>query len=634
MFQLFLDFCSTRIFDQGGVIINPKDGEILETGKFLNKEITSKFSSEEVETLMRLQENSQNNDYNCNQKNEDGVWRGPKYSVNFIRWNWYMVHPFVTTWRFSALSKNMERVTIAATRKTNERLKTLTRLIKDERVEKAFEICGASLCEILKIDREIPAIDPVPSRPSRKRRLDSYQTSDECEHMEREPEEDEPPKKKKCKKVPSQGPALVTFDLEKSPAPTQEDDTALPYQIYSLPEESVVIPDSQFDKVLQAVNFLKKVFFHSNDPTCKVSLFRSWNLKLKPFQDDPEGMPLVYVYNRKPCAETDSGFTLLPSGKIWSILKSREVKKKMNILEGPTPKGKDPSAFKKGWTLECRGFGEEIFKLCLFSSHKFLFEVEISGLLEYMCKFDGRAYQIIKLAYFWMGVNELSLGVVGDESNGLLSLQWLVIFWMCHMKRVPSPREIQGRGNHKVMRDGGTGLDLGWEEDNEFLEEWKEKAKQEFKWSDDMTLRLLEGFRDFLEFCGWLESSGGNWILNTRNGELIKMKEFLKSEARTYPGDWAKNMSEEEVGILKAQVVNFRDQKIYMTHPLNLQWRFGLRNDIRYVLKLLKAGGTKLKKYLNMRTSNGEKVVTKRFKSLRNVLTLSDVDFNKTVKKK
>ncbi len=229
------------------------------------------------------------------------------------------------------------------------------------------------------------------------------------------------------------------------------------------------------------------------------------------------------------------------------------------------------------------------------------------------------------MTYFWMWVNELTLGEVGDENGGWTSLQWLVIFWMCHRKMVPSPREIQGRGNHKVMRDGGTGVDLGWVEDEDFVKEWME-TKQEFKWSHDMTLKLLEGFRDFLEFCGWLESSGGTWILNTRTGELIKMKDFLKSNAK----DWNKNMSETEMSLLRNQVVNFKDSRIYLTHPLNLQWKLGLRSDIDIALKLMRRGAVRLKKYVNLRQFNGAKEARKTFKCLKDVFKVNYVESNET----
>ncbi len=151
-FQNFLEFCCTQIFDQGGVIINPKDGEILKRDKLFNGQIISKLSSEEVK-ILQLQENSSNSSS-----------------------NWYMIHPFITSWRFSAPKKNMEPVIAAVTRKTNERLKTLIKLIKDKGAEIAFQLCGTTLCEIMKVDQEIPAIDhdhPIPSRPSKKRRIDS-----------------------------------------------------------------------------------------------------------------------------------------------------------------------------------------------------------------------------------------------------------------------------------------------------------------------------------------------------------------------------------------------------------------------------------------------------------------------------
>lgn len=66
------------------------------------------------------------------------------------------------------------------------------------------------------------------------------------------------------------------------------------------------------------------------------------------------------------------------------------------------------------------------------------------------------------------------------------------------------------------------------------------------------------------------------------------------------------------------------------THLLNLQWKLELRSDIEVVLKLMRRGACRLKKYVdcNMRQFSGAKEARKTFKCLRDVFNVNYIECN------
>lgn len=149
IFQKFLQFCVNQIFEQEGeVIINPKDGEIMETAQVIQGNFKSKLTKEEVKAVLaNLHENSQK--------------------------SWYMIHPLITKWRFSVPEKKSENVTCSVVNKTNNKLKTFLNLIETKGAEKAFEICEESLCDILKVESDTDVVF------SRKRHFDETVEKDD-----------------------------------------------------------------------------------------------------------------------------------------------------------------------------------------------------------------------------------------------------------------------------------------------------------------------------------------------------------------------------------------------------------------------------------------------------------------------
>lgn len=53
--------------------------------------------------------------------------------------------------------------------------------------------------------------------------------------------------------------------------------------------------------------------------------------------------------------------------------------------------------------------------------------------------------------------------------------------------------------------------------------------------------------------------------------------------------------------------VNFKDWKLYMTHPFVIQWRFSIakRENMNFMLELMRSTSIKLEMFVNLRNKNG-----------------------------
>lgn len=402
----------------------------------------------------------------------------------------------------------------------------------------------------------------------------------------------------------------------------------------------VTIADSKNQDCVQIVDSLRKLL-QNRCFSNRVTIFRNWHLNLRhPVNCNEEEELLIFAYSTREPLEFPTSYTQIPSRIVLELFGASNE----NGFE----------LLSKHYVVGCKlKYKNSSIPIRLFTYSETMGEAQVCRLMKYLCLFDPRCHPLLILTHYWIFINNVKFSTKEDPAHAHLSLQeplnfqWLVIHFMCYRKYIPTVREIQNRP-HEILSDRLNRTDIGFFADLKYVKEWrllKNGPKEDWGYcTEGFVLNVIKLFQDFLEFCGVFLNSG-NFILNTKDGEVIEIENFLTSE----PGNgWTTKMSEKELTLLKAlhnptkastsridhptkkstnqhYATDLARWKLYMTHPFVFNWRFAIPHDIRKVLKIADMTASKLKTYINLRKSGGDQVATQMYGTLQNVLTLDKV---------
>jgi len=234
---------------------------------------------------------------------------------------------------------------------------------------------------------------------------------------------------------------------------------------------------------------------------------------------------------------------------------------------------------------------EIIFKIVAHPSA--LPEVQACRLVQYLCSFDPQIKPLLTVIRYWAKVNEIYL----VESHGgrshapdLAALDWLVIFFLCHKKKMlPTPRHIQERPHTKLIANG---IDVGFFADPSFVQEFKQNPYKEVGGAGVQPFNIFKLAKQFFEFY----NHNRKLVLNTKDGEIIPMEQFV-GDITTIET----KLSEEERELAKKVHPGDNPGHLILPHPLYLKSGIACfdRNYVSSVVPAMKVTRDKIENAFN-----------------------------------
>jgi len=194
---------------------------------------------------------------------------------------------------------------------------------------------------------------------------------------------------------------------------------------------------------------------------------------------------------------------------------------------------------------------------------------------------------LLTVIRYWAKVNEIRLAESGDVWDPT-ALDWLVIFFLCHKKKIIStPRELGEKPHHKLEFFK---TDIGFSEDFSFAWGYSQYNETSRKAHAFNIFSLAQEFFNFYS----LELGVGRRILvlNTRDGEVIKSREFRRQSIK----EMETKLSLKERRMVRKGIVSKKPQ--LLLHPLYLSQGFSL-DDKAFVNTVCPAMAVAAKKLEN-----------------------------------
>ncbi len=258
-------------------------------------------------------------------------------------------------------------------------------------------------------------------------------------------------------------------------------------------------------------------------------------------------------------------------------------------------------------------------------------ECQVNCLFNYLCRFDPRSNSLINLVNYWANLNAIDICGKGDPENLLelpshYTVKWLVMFFLCYKKYVPTVREIIERSpDTNLLIDEVTGTSIGFHSDPTFVEAWKyEKGTSEGlkdELSEMFIISLLQLLGKFFWFCGSCLGGKTEKVASIPNAKLISIGKLLDPSIVPYKVKGVYKIKAEDVDKLRNAVEKEKLAEdfcgFYMTHPFLFSDKICFAKNIRTIFKYCAAGGEKVLDFLRNHET-GEQVC-----ELKNVLTVS-----------
>lgn len=322
--------------------------------------------------------------------------------------------------------------------------------------------------------------------------------------------------------------------------------TQLQRQFSSIRDE-MEIPDDEYIRTLKVAKDLNRIIRETNGSKSRnffrSSLFRNNFLKLR----DPSGLfknvVLIYCWNwklleqkvgREERDELVGEFQPISRDDLWRHIFNPQ--RQYGLLQGVALNKNLKVQFGCGDTLDLilkQSNGTNLQLSIAFHAGA-LIEAQLSKLLKYMCTFDSRTIPLITVVRYWAKVNNVLGGTIGTNFPGICipspaALDWMVITWMVSQDMVPRPRAILGKPHShlEIQIEDNHHVDIGFSQDSKLTEKWIRQHNNYPEYgSDDFCRNVVHLAQSFFEeYGGQLRS--GNFLLNTRDAEWIKMETFL-----------------------------------------------------------------------------------------------------------
>jgi len=203
-------------------------------------------------------------------------------------------------------------------------------------------------------------------------------------------------------------------------------------------------------------------------------------------------------------------------------------------------------------------------------------EVQACRLVTYLCSFDPRVKPLLTLIRYWAEVNEIRLAKPNSgrfHPPDPAALDWLVIFFLCHRKKMlPTPRQVQARTHAKLFMGG---FDIGFSDDSNFVQQFNQKPYIE----SNEVVGALNIFNLAVQFFRFYVSFGDREVkkkekkkrvvLNMRDGEVIPMEQFVGDSTLIET-----KLSEEEREMAREVNPGENPGQMILLHPLYLKHGF------------------------------------------------------------
>jgi len=222
-------------------------------------------------------------------------------------------------------------------------------------------------------------------------------------------------------------------------------------------------------------------------------------------------------------------------------------------------------------------------------------EVQACRLVQYLCSFDPRVKPLLTVIRYWAEVNDIRLAKPGGgrfNPPDTAVLDWLVIFFLCHKKKmIPTPRQVQERPHRKLLVND---IDIGFCADPSFVQEFKQDPCMEVGGAVAQAFNIFNLAKQFFEFY----SHNKKLVLNMMDGEIIPMEQFvgdintMETKLSEQERQWARKMHRGN-----------NPGHLILLHPLNLNLKRGFacfdRNYVDSVVPVMKVTRDKLETAFN-----------------------------------
>jgi len=281
----------------------------------------------------------------------------------------------------------------------------------------------------------------------------------------------------------------------------------------------------------------------------------------------------------------------------------RTTKKEMNTAFSNLETGQlgisalskaDKKRFKCRRDLYCSKNG---FTFRLQSKPNLLPQIQACRLMTYLCTFDRRIKPLLAVIRYWAKVNEIRL----PASPNPAALDWLVMFFLCHKKKIiPTPRELGEKPHHKLDFFKS---DIGFSEDFSFaagFSQYNETSRQGHEFN---VFSLAQEFFKF--YSKELRVGRRKLVLNTRDGETIRRREFRRQSIK----EMDTKLSVKERRMARKAIVS-KKPELLLLHPLYLRKAFSLDDEafVNSVCPAMAVAAKKLKIVLDEANKGGKDV--------------------------
>ncbi|CAL8121176.1 unnamed protein product [Orchesella dallaii] len=341
----------------------------------------------------------------------------------------------------------------------------------------------------------------------------------------------------------------------------------------------IAIPDEEYNLALDVMEKCRQIF-SIKFPACKLYMFRHWYLKLRnngtnellfyiDFDGTLDGSHLQEEFYDKPFKLSQSEIEKLFNSKIGR-----------GILPGVEAITKEEQIKK----FEQRAYqfihNPSGLKFSIVADSLFKTETQTCRLFNFLLDSDPRARPFFTLIFYWAKKCKVESSKpffkFRHKSHAFApepsALEWMILLFLTHKKVVPSPREVLNRTHQKLVIFGKA--DIGFSNAKWVNPFPFSGTKTPPENSNEFFIHLVELAREFFNF--YLELRTGSWILNTRDGEVIKKDDFVNKKPYV---DWKTKLKPEEIGNIKSAsaeckstMVNLDKSVIYMIHPIFCRW--------------------------------------------------------------
>ncbi|CAL8084147.1 unnamed protein product [Orchesella dallaii] len=333
------------------------------------------------------------------------------------------------------------------------------------------------------------------------------------------------------------------------------------------------IPDKDYQLALNVMKKCERIFAEKF-PVCKFYMFRHWYLKLRNngtnellFYVDFDGA-LAGSNPHNKLYDMEDSFSLQQE-QVEKIFASKAGRKILAGVEAVEKRQADhePRAFQ----FEHKPSG---LKFSIVADSQFRTEAQTSRLVNFLLDCDPRARPLMTLIFYWANKCNVVISQSGFKFSRLThafapqpaSLEWMVLLFLANKDIIPSPRQVLRRLHEKVVIFEN--IDIGFS-----LKKWKRpeflsRPNIPHENSNEFFICLIKLARDFFNF--YIELRTGSWILNTRDGEVLRKAELLTSKV-PYK-DRETLLRKEEIGKIRKSREHWEKRAIVMLHPLVCHW--------------------------------------------------------------